>query len=167
MPNTFTLISSVTVNTSTSSSIDFTSIPSTYTDLCVKFSIRGDNSAAYGIYINLNSSTSSFTTRWIEGNGSTVNKGTTARFIAAETPSSATSNIFCNGEFYIPNYAGGSYKSITADNVTENNSTTAYQDLNSNLWSNTAAITSISLVPQSPMSFVRYSTASLYGIKNS
>lgn len=167
MPNTFTLISSVTVNTSIASSIDFTSIPSTYTDLCVKFSIRGDNSAAYGFYITLNSSTSSFTTRWVEGNGSGINTGTTARFIAAETPSSATSNTFCNGELYIPNYAGSNYKSISTDNVTENNSTTAYTDLNSNLWSNTAAITSLSLVSGSPMSFVRYSTAYLYGIKNS
>ena len=40
MATTFTKIASVTVGSGGASSIDFTSIPSTYTDLCVKLSTR-------------------------------------------------------------------------------------------------------------------------------
>ena len=42
MADTYTLISSVTVGAGGASSIDFTSIPATYTDLLVKFSLRTD-----------------------------------------------------------------------------------------------------------------------------
>jgi hypothetical protein len=67
---------------------------------------------------------------------------------------------------YIPNYAGTSYqKSISADSVTENNGTTAYNAFHSGLWLSTAAITSIKLDPYGT-DFAQYSSASLYGILN-
>ena len=40
MAVTFTQIASVTVGSGGAASIDFTSIPSTYTDLCIKTSIK-------------------------------------------------------------------------------------------------------------------------------
>ena len=44
MANTYTLISSVTVGSGGASSIDFTSIPATYTDLCLVWSGRSAGS---------------------------------------------------------------------------------------------------------------------------
>ena len=54
---TYTLISSVTVGAGGASSIDFTSIPSTYTDLLVKISARStlnelNGGHAVGLKIN-------------------------------------------------------------------------------------------------------------------
>ena len=65
MANTFQLISSTTVGAGGASSIDFTSIPSTYTDLVIKWSGRltstgGDASpwTATGITLNATSPSS-------------------------------------------------------------------------------------------------------------
>jgi hypothetical protein len=46
MADTYTLISSVTVGAGGASSIDFTSIPATYTDLLIKVSARGASGAS-------------------------------------------------------------------------------------------------------------------------
>ena len=83
------------------------------------------------------------------------------------TGSTATSNTFGNSELYIPNYAGSTNKSSSADAVAESNTTTVFAYLNAALWSSTAAITSITLTPDAGgANFVQYSTATLYGIKN-
>jgi hypothetical protein len=77
-----------------------------------------------------------------------------------------TANTFGNGEIYIPNYAGSTQKSVSADAVAENNSATyIYSALNAGLWTGTAAITSIKLLIPS-YNFVQYSTAYLYGVSN-
>jgi hypothetical protein len=80
-----------------------------------------------------------------------------------------TANTFSNTEVYIPNYAGSTNKSISVDAVNEANSSTDFVYglfLNAGIRSNTAAITAIrfSLLVGN---FVQYSTATLYGIKNS
>jgi hypothetical protein len=168
MANTYTLIASNTVGSGGASSIDFTSIPSTYTDLCLKVSTRQSSATIDGIlYISFNGSTSSFTNKYLEGLGSgSPSSGALARFSGVSTGASATSNTFANNDIYIPNYAGSNNKSFSSDAVTENNATAADAYLLANLWSNTAAINQITLTPLSG-TFVQYSTAYLYGIKNS
>ena len=76
----------------------------------------------------------------------------------------ATANTFGNSEIYIPNYTGSNYKSISADSVSENNASAAYANLFAGLWSNTAAINQITLIPGASANFAQYSTATLYGI---
>lgn len=166
--NTFTLISSTTVGAGGTSAITFSSIPATYTDLCLKLSLRYNIAIiAGGLGLTLNGSTANFTYRYLEGNGSAASSGNgTGSFIGNSVGASATSNTFSNTKIYIPNYAGSTYKSISIDAVTENNATTAYADLLANLWSVTSAINSIS-IDVGANSFVQYSTAYLYGIKNS
>ena len=166
---TYTLINSVTVGSGGAATIDFTSIPSTYTDLLIKFSLRDD--FAGGVYDNLVIRFNNITTNYSEinlyGNGSTAasaSTGTTVlRYINGNT---STSNTFGNGEMYIPNYAGSTNKSASIDTVTENNGTEAWASLNALLWSNTSAITSVKLTPSSGTLFLEYSTAYLYGISN-
>jgi hypothetical protein len=165
---TMTLISSNTVGSGGISSVTFSSIPATYTDLVVKASLRTDNASNLTGLITFNGSSSSFSFRQLEGNGASVaSYNGTTNATNTENGTGTTASTFSSFEFYIPNYAGSTNKSFSVDSVTENNATTAYQDLSANLWSNTAAITSISLAPGSTANFVQYSTFYLYGIKNS
>ena len=165
MAGTYKLISSVTVGSGGASSIDFTSIPQTYTDLVLKVSSRMTNGSNNDlIYLTLNSSTSSFTTRWLYGSGSGTSSATDARLLGWTSNYNDTANTFGNAEVYIPNYTGSNYKSVSWDGVGENNATAAEASLSAQLWSNTAAITSVSLVPGAG-TFVQYSTAYLYGVE--
>jgi len=169
MANTFELIASSTVGAGGAASIDFTSIPSTYTDLCLVTSLRCSTATAafFEVQITLNSSTSSFTAKQIYGDGSSAaSSSPTTRQGGLLPANSITANTFSNGQIYFPNYAGSANKSYSVDSVTEANQTQAYSNLLAGLWSNTAAITSISLSSGSG-NFVQYSTAYLYGVKSS
>ena len=167
MPDTFVKIASVTVGSGGASSIDFTSIPSTYTDLCLKVSARQTTGDVAYASIRFNNATTNFTYRSIEGNGATVGSynGSTGIYGITNT-SGWTANTFNNVEVYIPNYAGSNNKSFSSDSVTETNATTVYADLIAGLWSNSAAINQVTIYPNTG-NFVQYSTATLYGIKNS
>jgi hypothetical protein len=68
---------------------------------------------------------------------------------------------------YLPNYAGSNNKSLSLDSAFENNSSTAYLNMVAGLWSSSAAITSLKVYPASASNFAQYSTAYLYGVKNS
>lgn len=170
MPTTYIAIATTTVGSGGAANIEFTSIPGTYTDLLLKYSLRATTTGAVsrGVIVTLNNNTSSYSGRYLQGDGSSVTTGSnptgTDDFYAGEcTAAGATSNTFGNQEFYIANYAGSDYKSISVDAVAETNATTQYMSLTANLWSNTAAITSIKLIPSSD-NFAQYSTATLYGI---
>ena len=170
MPNTYFKIASVTVGSGGASTIDFTSIPSTYTDLCVKGSLRGAN-ASWGdnIKVSLNGSTTSFTSREIYGeSGATGSETLTTRNVGVASGANATASTFGSFEFYLPNYLSSNYKSISMDSVSENNASTGYALwLTAGLWSNTAAVTQITFTPNSATTWLQYSTATLYGIKSS
>ena len=168
MANTYTLISSVTVGAGGASSIDFTSIPATYTDLKMVFSLRTNAGAAnQDISVFLNNNGSGYSYRLLYGSGTTTSSSSSSSTpFAAAVGSTATSNTFSNAEFYFSNYAGSTNKSYSIDQVLENNIINAGAYLMAGLWSNTAVINQISLQTGSGL-FVQYSTAYLYGIKNS
>jgi hypothetical protein len=166
MPNTYVAIATVTVGAGGASTIEFTSIPQTYTDLLVKISARGNPSYVNSsFFIEPNGLTTSKTARRLYGNGSSASTDTN-EYIEGNG-SISTALVFANLEIYIPNYTSSNYKSISIDNVTENNATLAYTFFISILWSNTSAITSLTFNPYSTDIFNQYSTATLYGIKNS
>jgi hypothetical protein len=173
MPNTFTLISAVTVGAGGAATIEFTSIPSTYTDLQVVYSVRESQTAAMlDLNFYFNNSTSGYSEKMLygsasAGSGSASTSGGLFNW-GVGTGSNATANTFASGQFYIPNYAGSNNKSLGGDYVGETNATAANFNAHSGLWSNSAAITSIQIKPQSSSgTLVQYSTAYLYGIKNS
>lgn len=176
MANTFTKIASVTVGSGGASSIDFTSIPATYTDLCVLLSGRssgnfgGNDSMSDYAYLRFNSSSSNYSARVLYGYGGGVgssNNSAQSSLIGFYIDGSgATASTFGNTLIYVPNYAGSNYKSVSADSVSEHNGTTAYMNLLAGLWSNTSAITGISFTIANG-NYVQYSTAVLYGISNS
>lgn len=169
MPNTFIKIASVTVGSGGASSIDFTSIPSTYTDLCVKLSLRTATSGAANVELQINNDTNAanYSGRQIQGNGSTASSSALNNQTATSSGSTDTASTFATTDLYLPNYAGSTNKSFSTDTVTENNATLAYATLRGNLWSNTAAITSLKFINGGGANFAQYSTATLYGINKS
>jgi hypothetical protein len=168
MPLTYTLIASNTVGSGGTASITFSSIPSTYTDLVLLMSLR-QSGAGNNVRYSINGTTTGYSERLLYGSGSSAGSisGSTTYFEFVYTNGSGeTANSFGNLQVYIPNYAGSQHKSISVDSVYENNSTGATQALTAQLWSNTAAITSMTITP-STTNWLQYSTAYLYGIKNS
>lgn len=170
MANTFAKIASVTVGAGGTSSIAFSSIPNTYTDLVIKASTRSNRSDAINDYIKIafNGSYSSWTANFMQGTGTAVNAYTAsvAPDIIGETNSAqSTASTFGNFEIYVPNYLASAFKSIVSDSVMENKSTTAICNLLGGVWSSNNPITSISLNPGVGTAFIEHSTATLYGIK--
>jgi hypothetical protein len=166
---TFTQIGTAqVVGSGGASSIDFTSIPATYTDLVLIGSVRSSNSNNYGdVFFTFNGATTNRSARYLEGSGSAAASGTqTTMGAGSGQGNSATANTFGNFQLYIPNYAGSANKSSSADGVGENNATQAYATLTANLWSQTTAINQISILPLSTFVFQQYSTAYLYGVSN-
>lgn len=155
-------IASTTVE-SPQASIDFTSIPSGYTDLVIKLSLRNSDNNDY-LGVAFNNSTVNFTSRNIYSNGTSAgSQSRTDQYISGSTnPNNYTTNTFSSFEFYIPNYTFSNNKSFSIDTLVENNGTTVTNYLISGLWSNTAAITRITF--NSTSTFNTNSTATLYGV---
>jgi hypothetical protein len=174
MATTFTKIASVTVGASPVATIDFSSIPSTYTDLCLKMSLRTNRAGTFDyVTINFNGSAADFSLFTLQGDGGggsvvSYNRGTFGvNFLGRADGSTATSNTFANGEIYIPSYTASRNKSSSTDMINEDNTATAYQNFTAGLWSQTAAINQLTITNGTGNSYVQYSTATLYGISNS
>jgi hypothetical protein len=170
MAKAFELITSTTVGSGGASSIDFTSIPSTYTDLSVLLSVRQVASGGGpwdNMTIDFNGLTTNQTMRsLITSDGTTATSQSFSRFYDWIDGAGATASTFTNVSAYIPNYAGSNYKSMSIDSVAENNGTIPFLLMGAYLWSATSAINRITFNSNSS-TFVQYSTAYLYGIKNS
>ena len=174
MATTYQLISSVTVGAGGASSIDFTSIPATYTDLLIKFSTRTTYSGLRDqIAIRINgSSTTDYSVRWLYGipsiaTSSATDTGYGFALSGYTSGDTSTANTFGSGEVYIPNYAGSNNKSMSGEGVSESNDTSTGLAMSAMLRANTAAITSLRVESYNGFNLKQYSTAYLYGIKNS
>jgi hypothetical protein len=172
MANTYTLISSVTVGSGGTSSISFTSIPQTYTDLKLVHSLRTNKSEPYSNgYMSFNGS-GTYTDRDLygEGSGSPGSSSSSSSLYTQRinwtTGNTATANTFGSGEVYIPNYTSSNAKSISADNVCENNATASLVDIGAGSFSGTSAINSITIIPPTGSTYLQYGTVYLYGISN-
>ena len=171
MANTYTLISSNTLSAS-AASVTFSSIPSTYTDLVLKVSVRSDRAAAFdNIDMRLNGDTgANYSSTRISSDASSVSSTRTSaasRWDGAITDgNTSTSNTFSNGEYYLPNYTSSAVKPASFIGAEEENNATAYMRINAYLWNNTAAITSIVMTPSSGTNWLSGSSFYLYGIKN-
>lgn len=167
MPNTMKLITTVTVGAGGAANIDFTSIPQTYTDLCVIYSLRSTASSPYANnLLRFNGNTSSYDMIRFYGDGTTPSSYSNTDIFDVSNGDTSTSNAFGSGEFYIPSYTGSAAKSVIGETTQEQQNTTAQIQIISGNWANASAITQLTLSPTSG-TYKQYSTASLYGIKNS
>ena len=142
-----------------------------YTDLLIKLTVRTtDSGTAELLRVQFNSSTSNYSAIQLFGNGSTVNSQNNASAFNAICIASAqgdgpTANTFGSIDIYIPNFASSDHKSLSAEAVVENNATSVATGITAGLWSNTDAITSITLIGQTGTTDLKVgSTFTLYGI---
>jgi hypothetical protein len=173
MPNTYSLIASSTVGAGGAANFDFTSIPSTYTDLSLVVSARTVSASNFGTALKIvfnNSGGTAYSWRNLEGyNSSAGSNGSTSQAysIGGFFPT-ANQTGFGSNNIYIPNYAGSTNKSYSAEGISEKNATTDWiVNMVAGLWANTAAINRITLSADNASNFVEYSTAYLYGIVKS
>ena len=170
MPNNYVLLERVIVGNGGVASVSFTNIPQTgYTDLKIEMSARNNYASTWSAgWMRFNGTTTGYSDRSVEGTGSGTNSfanqaGGAYMYIGTNQGIGSTTNTFGSKTIYIPNYTTANNKSVSIDNITENNATAAYSELTAGLWSNTAAITSITISDQAG-SFVANSTFSLYGL---
>jgi hypothetical protein len=176
MATTMKLIAKQTLG-SAAASVSFSSIPGTgFSDLFLVASLR--NSAANSsVAVRFNSDTgANYTWRVLFGNGSST--GSYSQTIAAGyntyayggdiSYSTSTASTFGYASLYIPNYAGSTNKSASVDFAGETNAASGVAlGAAAVLWSNTAAITTITLQPdpgQGGGDFAANSSVYLYGI---
>ena len=169
----YVLLERITVGAAGASSVSFNNIPQTgYTDLKVVVSARDTTSGNINDHINItfNGSSSNFTSKYLQGNGSAASSASTSDgFVGYIPDTSATANTFGNLEVYIPNYTSTNYKSYSVDSVQENNSGSAgyAQDtMHAGLWSVSGSgspITNLGFTAGAG-SFAQYSTFSLYAL---
>jgi len=167
MPATYTLISS-NVLTSSAASITFSAIPATYTDLVLRASMR----TSTGTIVTQPDLTfngvggTSYSRTYLQGNGTAASSGRSSSTNSVVpyimNGNTSTASTFSNAEIYIPNYTAAINKQISIFGVVENNGTAGMVDTEAGLFSNTAAITSITLTA----SFVSGCSFYLYGISN-
>lgn len=173
MANTYNAIATVTVGSGGTTSIDFSSIPKSFTDLYLVFSLRQDTDDR-SIKITFNNDSSSvYSEKSVFGSASTVyNSGSTSQVYftpnTISAPSPAVADSFSNGAMYITNYSNATYsKSVSVDTITENNAAgNAGNSRYTGTWANNSAINRITITPYASK-FVQHSTVTLYGIKNS
>jgi hypothetical protein len=151
---------------SAAASIEFTSIPQDGTDLLVLVSIRNTATSVGGGFRINGDTDSNYTTRVLQGTGSTVasTSFTSDNYVVLfeNTSSNFTANTYSSWSIYIPNYTSAVAKSISVDAVSENNATLSRQGITASSWSLTSAITSLSFI--SSANTEARSTISLYKI---
>ena len=170
MANTFENIAKIDLTTDTST-IDFTSIPQTYTDLCLKLSLRLTTNSV-DAYLTLNNASGAHYNysyyRWNVAVGSataTVANQTQDNNFMYAVASTWTANAFGVATFYFNQYAKtDQLKPYGGDSFTPQNSTDQWAQWHSGYYQQNTAISRITITNPSG-SFAAYSTAYLYGIK--
>jgi hypothetical protein len=170
MPSTYTLIAS-NILSSSAASVTFSAIPSTFTDLVVRFSCRVDRAVSDStVQIYTNVSTSVYSGIRLRGTGSVANSSTQSGVASWQNnsinASTSTANTFSSGELYIPNYLASANKPVSYSQVMEDNSTSALIFAIASLLSSATAISSITFDGLG-FNLSAGSSFYLYGIKNS
>lgn len=159
------------VSGTTYSSITFNSIPATYKHLQIRIVARGNNAAVYDSYLARfnGDSANNYTLHWLSGDGTTASSlgiapygGIRGNEIAG---ASAGANVRGVSIMDIYDYASTSkFKTVRAMGG-DDRAGSGSISLNSGVWMNTSAITSIVLTPVFGGLFTGFSSFALYGIK--
>lgn len=173
MAVTFKLIGSTIVSSNnTTTTITFSSIPTTYDDLKLIISARGSQNNSYdglNIYFNQQYSGSLYSATRMYGNSTTVVSSrdtNSAPFTFSINGNTATASIFGNTEIYIPNYKGSINKPFGGYGVAEDNSTYPPGiSLFAGQWYSTNTISTIEIGTTGGPYFMQNSSFYLYGIK--
>ena len=159
-------IATVTVGSGGASNVEFTSIPSTYKHLQIRYIARGSILTNSLMQFNADTGTN-YSWHVLYGTGASALAvgGGSNSFMYASNIASATSN-FTGGVIDILDYASTSkYKTMrTLGGYDANGS--GEIGLFSGSWQSTSALTSIKLYPNSSGTYTQYTQFALYGIKD-
>jgi hypothetical protein len=162
-------IAMVEVGSAGAANITFSSIPSTYTHLQIRFLVR-QTSTSSGYSLQMNSDTGSNYYRhylYATGSGSVSAAATTASSMVLSDGgiSTSTTGVFGGAVCDILDYTNtNKYKVIRTLGGYDNNGN-GFIALTSGLWLNTAAVTTLTILPDAG-NFAQYSSFALYGIKD-
>lgn len=171
----FESIATVTVGSGGSSSVSFSSIPSTFTHLQLRVIARGGSAATNdAIKLTFNGDTSSsnyVTLHQIYGNGSSAaaQNSVSNGWIYQSYISAANSGASMFGAFVtdILDYASVNKNKTTRTICGNDQNGSGFVTFSSGLWINSStAINSINMVVDGGTNFAQYSHFALYGIKS-
>jgi len=160
---TMQLIETKTLGTA-ATSIAFTSIPQTYTDLFVLASTRTDFAGTTSeLNLQVNSSGGSDRVLYsIPTVATGSNSSANIRIVtSANTATASTFGLTC---IYLPNYTSTVAKQVSTESISEGNIAGMSTYMSAAALTSTAAVTTLSLVAASSANIVAGSTVSLYGI---
>lgn len=156
--------------TGSSGTISFTSIPSTFNHLQIRFIARDTRATTRDdIYFQVNSDTgTNYAVHYLYGDGASVVAGASANagngYVGSIAANNAAANIIGVGIMDILDYSNtNKFKTVRVLNGEDQNGS-GYVYFNSGLWRSTNAITSIDIKTTSG-NFTTSSTFALYGIK--
>jgi hypothetical protein len=168
-------IATVTVGSGGSSSVSFTSIPSTYTHLQLRILGRGNRTSydteSFVLRANSDSGANYATHQLVAVASSVLASGsasTTGASIGRFPSNSITANVFGVAVVDILDYANtNKYKTIRNLGGIEDNDVSGLAELGvySSLWMNTSAISSLTFTSGGGTLITQYSSFALYGIK--
>ena len=155
------------------SSVTFSSIPSTYTHLQIRYLAKTSRAAVNDyakLEINGDTTTSNYRSHTLNGDGGSAYAGTAANAIEiGGFPGNTNADMFGAGVLDFLDYANtNKYKTIRILSGFNQNSAsagTSWVGLDSGLWMSSSAITSIKITPGTGPNFVANSSFALYGIK--
>jgi hypothetical protein len=166
----FESIATITAG-STVSSIEFTSIPSTYTHLQIRGIVRTTNvGQADEVQIQFNSDTATnYSTHQLAGSGSSATSSAAANnsfmYGVYTTGAAATANTFGSIVMDILDYKDtNKFKTMRNISGFDQNTSVGYVLMRSGNWRSTSAVTSIKLFGGAS-NIAQYSSFALYGIK--
>ena len=164
---TYELIEAKTLS-SNQSSLQFTSIPNTFTDLLFLVSTRSTRTTWGDMVMRFNggdSSTHRGRRAW--GVGTASSDGSDSSEWTNITGNNQTANIFSNIQYYVPNYLSSTEKVWYLENSSESNASEGFNTFATGKWSGTTAITTVTFAEVSGHALLAGSTFYMYGIKNS
>jgi hypothetical protein len=174
MPSTYEPIATQTLS-SAATSVTFSSIPSTYTDLVIILSVQSTSAAntdtRYWLRYN-NDSATNYSTTYLVGNGTSVSstRDSNRSQIDNLTPISTTAE-FTPVTYNVFNYSNATTYKTTLQRAGQQNNNTGVGGTGSfmgtavSLWRSTAAINRVDVVCAVNGQFAIGSTFTIYGIK--
>jgi hypothetical protein len=172
--NSYESISTVTVGSGGQSSITFSSIPSTYKHLQVRAigrSVAADTSFGYDMtcFFNGDSTLGNYYNHYMFGNGSSVGAGTNVNnaIFGGVFGAGSSANTFSTMIMDFLDYSSTSKTKVgrLLEGFDSGGGSTNLVMIQSTLWNNTSAISSLTFNVRSGTGFGQYSSFALYGIK--
>ena len=173
-PTEFESLATVTIGAGGTSSVTFSSIPSTYQHLQIRGISRairsGQTGAELAVQLNSDATTTNYRSHLLNGDGSSASSQSDQAFggvygLRVPGSSALTNN---QGSFVIDilDYASTVKNKTTRILTAYDNNGSGYVSLASGVWLNSStAISSVSIIPAYATSIDEYSSFALYGIK--